>query len=301
METIDKQHSNMIAEFKHNELILIPEYKRIMEMSNTPPDMVQDYKNKIYRLERLKRNYLLDNSKHIFSYYEEKQEKKAIKTTTFFNTNKQPVNDYDNCEICSGEIVYDEELGRLICRGCSRSIISISSEYTTHYNEPIAEYNYAYKRISHFKEIILQFQAKENTLIKDFIFVKIKNEIQKQRLEIDELNVDNIKGVLKKLKIKNLYEHINFVLEKLGVPAPVFSVELEERLCFLFQQIQTPYAMVCTDERSNFLNYHFVLAKLLELCDETEYLPLLSIIKDDSKLAEHNKIWKSICIKLGWV
>jgi hypothetical protein len=295
---MDIKHSKMLIELAKNEKIIIECNKQLLEQTNE--DVIQGLKNQIYRLKKTKTEYYLDNSKHLFSYYENKKKQKTpIKTTDFFNTNK-PIKFDNNCEICGCEMVLDGELGRLICCGCHISHVSISSEYSTNHNETTAEYSYAYQRIHHFKEVIQQFQAKENTLITDLVFSKIQCEILKQRLELYELNTENIKDILKKLKLKHLYEHINYVLDKLGVPPPVFSIELENRLYFMFQQIQTPYYQVCPDDRTNFLHYHYVLAKLLTLCGEMKYTHLLSTIKSSSKLAEHNHIWKLICEKLGW-
>jgi hypothetical protein len=294
---MDLKHSNMLVELAKNEDIIMECNKQLLEQTNS--EEIQCLKNQIYRLKQFKTNYYLDNSKHLFTYYENKKKQmNTIKTTEFFNANK-PLKFDNNCEICGCEMVLDGELGRLICSGCHITNVSISSEYSTHHNETMAEYSYAYQRIHHFKEVIQQFQAKENTLIPDLVFSKIQCEILKQRLDVNELNTENIKNILKKLKLKSLYEHINYVLDKLGVPAPVFEVELEQRLYFMFQQIQTPYYQVCV-ERSNFLHYHFVLGKLLTLCGETRYIYLLSTIKSSSKLGEHNQVWKLICKKLGW-
>lgn len=297
METLDSKHMNMLDIFKHNETILIPQYNKCISEAS-PNDAVQYYKNKIYRLQKLKREYYFDNSKLLFTYYE--REMSHIKTTNFFSTDKTPVNDVDNCKVCKCELVVDCELGKLVCSGCFRTKTSISNVYSTHYTEAVAEYNYSYKRINHFKEVVLQFQAKENTLIQPVVFENIKNKIIKERLAVDELNTENIKEILKKLKYKHLYEHVSFIKDKLGIKPPVFTIELEQRLYHMFHQIQTPYSNLCSDDRSNFLIYHFVLGKLLTLCGETKYNSLLSTIKNDKKLREHEHIWGLICKKLGW-
>jgi hypothetical protein len=292
---MDNKHSNMLIELAKNEDIIIECNKQLLDQTNE--EEIQYLKNQIYRLKQFKKNYYLDNSKHLFEFYENKKEQKTtIETTDFFNATKMLKFD-NNCGVCESEMVEDE--GRLICWGCNRTKIKISCGHSTHHQENVPDYNYAYKRIHHFKEVIQQFQAKENTLITDLVFGKIKSEILKQRLELNELNADNIKNILKKLKYKHLYEHIHFVLDKLGVPAPVFSVELENKLSFMFQQVQTPYIQVCPD-RNNFLHYHFVLGKLLVLCGETRHIYLLSTIKSNSKAAEHAEVWKLICKKVGW-
>ena len=79
--------------------------------------------------------------------------------------------------------------------------------------------------MSHFKEWLNQFQAKESTDIDDNVYVKIVIELKKARLtDPSKLNRERIQKILFKIGHSNLYEHIPYIINKLsGLPSP--SVE----------------------------------------------------------------------------
>ena len=108
------------------------------------------------------------------------------------------------------------------------------------------------------------------------------------------------KEVLKKLKYNKYYEHIPFIKDKLGIKPPIMSPELEETLCNLFIELQSPYSKFCPDDRVNFLNYYYTAYKLCELLNEDKYLEHFPMLKDPEKRMEQDVIWKKICKELDW-
>ena len=76
--------------------------------------------------------------------------------------------------------------------------------------------------------------------------------------------------------------------------------ELEETLCNLFDELQTPYSKFCPDDRVNFLNYYYTIYKLCELLKQHQYLNKLPMLKDREKIIEQDAIWKKICEYLNW-
>ena len=105
---------------------------------------------------------------------------------------------------------------------------------------------------------------------------------------------------MKKLGYNKYYEHIAFIKNKLGICPPIMSQELEETLCNLFIELQSPYSKNCPDYRVNFLNYYYVLYKLCELLGENEYLHDIPMLKDREKLIEQDETWKKMCEDLNW-
>ena len=91
------------------------------------------------------------------------------------------------------------------------------------------------------------------------------------------------KDILKKLGYNKYYEHIPFIKDKLGIKPPIMSPELEDKLCNLFMDIQRPYAKHCPDDRVTFLNYYYVLYKMCELLEETQFLTIFSNVKRSCK------------------
>lgn len=295
-------------------------------------------RNKIKRRQDKINDYLLTNSDNLFEYFEMKQDiennknpkknlddffrkckkeeyithnkcngsiERYLKSNNFdmymeITKSKCP-EDFDVCIECKkGELIKSTYDGILICNKCFAI-----SKYLIHndkpaYKEPPKEISfYAYRRINHFKEILAQFQAKETTEIPIGIIENIKSQIKKERLSLNTLTSKRTKEILKKLGYNKYYEHITFIKDKLGIKPPIMSQQLEETLCNLFIDIQTPYAKFCPSDRVNFLNYYYTLYKLCELLGAREYLPHFPMLKDQKKI-EQDQIWRQICRELEW-
>jgi len=208
----------------------------------------------------------------------------------------------DVCQVCfNGELIPLDDEGVLICNICAANVPYLIENEKPSYKEPPKEVCfYAYKKINHFKEILSQFQGKETTQISDAVIQRIREQIRKEWLVLEDLTRKKTKEILKKLRLNKYYEHIAFIQRKLGIQTPVFSSELEETLHNLFIDIQVPYAKFRPDYRINFLNYYYVLFKFCELLGETQYLAEIPLLKDREKLIEQDETWKLICIELNW-
>ena len=208
----------------------------------------------------------------------------------------------DICQICNkGELIPLEDEGVMVCNVCFRSISYLIENEKPSYKEPPKEVCfYAYKRINHFKEILAQFQGKETTQIPIEVIDNIKLQIKKERIDISQITNLKTKEILKKLGYNKYYEHIPFIKDKLGIKPPIMSPELEETLCNLFVELQSPYSKFCPDDRVNFLNYYYTAYKLCELLGEEQYLEHFPMLKDPEKRMEQDEIWKKICIDLDW-
>ena len=208
----------------------------------------------------------------------------------------------DVCQYCfKGELIPLDDEGVLICNQCSVNIPYLIENEKPSYKEPPKEVCfYAYKKINHFKEILSQYQGKETTQIPVEVVELIKQQIKKERIELEQLNHYKTKEILKKLGFIKYYEHIAFIKNKLGIKPQVMTPELEETLCNLFMELQSPYAKNCPDYRVNFLNYYYVLYKLCELLGESQYLDDIPMLKDREKLIEQDETWKKMCEELNW-
>jgi hypothetical protein len=188
-----------------------------------------------------------------------------------------------------------------VCKKCGIQLPYIIDQNQHSGKEPPKEVSfYAYKRINHFREILAQVQGKETTTVSDEVIDNIKNQMRKERITLEQMTNEKTKMILKNLGYNKYYEHIPFIKEKLGIKPPVMPVELEQKLCNLFLEIQKPYAKFCPDERVNFLNYYYVLYKMCELLEADEYLDHFYMLKDPVKRMEQDEIWKKICKELNW-
>ena len=323
-----KERNDLCSKFKSNEFC----FEDKLEFK----DQIKEIDAKINGLKKNKKHYLLKNSEYIFSYFEDKKNISSGNNQTkilddFFNikdisenniaenciTNVQKyfsnidstyldINNFidpvDTCKYCNeGELIPIDHEGLLVCNKCFKNTKFLIENDKPTYKEPPKEVCfYAYKRINHFREILAQFQAKETTLIPDEIIENIQQQIKKERLNIHTMSNKETKDVLKKLRYNKYYEHIPFIKDKLGIKPPIMSPELEETLCNLFIDIQSPYAKYCPEDRVNFLNYYYTIYKLCELLDQRQFLPYFPMLKDREKRVEQDEIWKKICAELDW-
>ena len=350
--TLDSKHEEILHGLNEDEGSLpdlkqeIFELEQELDDDDTPLDRKLDIGDEIKllkihvkKIKKEKKKYLLNNSRYVFDYFENKKKISEggnitrvldsffkIKTedsqkseeaqssnnsivnqylsnidTAFFDINNFITNS-DICKECrKGELIPAEHEGVIICNNCSISSKYIIENDKPSYKEPPKEVCfYAYKRINHFREILAQFQAKESTQIPPEVLENIKLQIKKERVEIIHLTNKKAKEILKKLGYNKYYEHIPFIKDKLGIKPPIMSQELEETLCNLFMDIQAPYAKYCPDDRVNFLNYYYTVYKLCELLDQRQFLPFFPMLKDREKRIEQDEIWKNICRELEW-
>ena len=211
--------------------------------------------------------------------------------------------DYGCCPMCENEMHFSQNEAMLGCRDCGyQDFILIDSEKPS-YKDPPREISYfAYKKINHLNEWLAQFQAKETTEIPTEIFEQIQTELRKERI-IDTLKLkpSKLREILKKLKLSKYYEHVAHIMNRLnGIQAPVLSREIEDKLRFMFREIQPSFIKHCPKGRSNFLSYSYVLYKFCQLLELDDFLPCFPLLKSREKLYMQDKIWQCICDDMGW-
>jgi len=211
--------------------------------------------------------------------------------------------DYGCCPVCDNEMHFSQNEAMLGCAECGyQDFILIDSEKPS-YKDPPREISYfAYKKINHLNEWLAQFQAKETTEIPTEIFEQIQMELRKERI-IDTLKLkpSKLREILKKLKLSKYYEHVAHIMNRLnGVQAPVLSREVEDKLRFMFREIQPSFIKHCPKGRSNFLSYSYVLYKFCQLLELDDFLPCFPLLKSREKLYMQDKIWQCICDDMGW-
>ena len=256
-------------------------------------------------------DYLSDNS--LLKYFNN--------TTTHISTKGKLLDDYLNiidntyeskknkiiddtiCVKCSNKLNINYIEGVSVCISCGEQYNILIDSDKPNYKEPTYESNYfAYKRINHFNEWLSQFQAKESTDISSDIIEKILCELKKERIfNVANISNNKIRDILKKLKLNKFYEHIPYIINKInGKPPPNITKQIEEKLRYMFKEIQAPFEKHCPKNRKNFLSYSYVIHKFIQLLGMDEYLIYFSLLKSREKLYQQDKIWKCICNELNW-
>jgi hypothetical protein len=212
---------------------------------------------------------------------------------------------YDVCLHCgNGEMIHQDEEGVLICNNtqCGHFMTFIIEGSKPSNKEPPNEVSYtAYIRLNHFKEILSQFQAKETTHIPPEVIQAIRDRICKERIDIrTQLNSKLMRELLRKLKFNKYFEHIQYINSIIGIQPPYMDDKLIETLCVLFIEIQQPWALYCPPDRVNFFNYSYILHQLCVLLGQKQYLPFITLLKNDAKQKQQDDIWKFVCRDLDW-
>lgn len=145
-------------------------------------------------------------------------------------------------------------------------------------------------------------QAKESTEIPDEVYNSVVEELKKMKItNVNKITIQRVKGILKKLKYNQFYEHTVFIVSKITKrSAPVLSRATEEKIKVMFKQIQEPFLRHCPSTRINFLSYAYVLHKIFQILDMKEFCHYFDLLKSREKLRVQEEIWKKICLDLNW-
>jgi hypothetical protein len=210
---------------------------------------------------------------------------------------------FGDCPHCDTEMIFSANEAVFTCCKCGfQDFVLIDSDKPSYKDPPREISYYAYKRINHFNEWLAQFQAKESTEIPQEVYDAILIELKKERImDFRTLKASKVKEILKKLKFNKYYEHIPHIINRLnGQTGAVMSREIEEKLRYMFKEIQPSFQAHCPKDRNNFLSYSYVLYKFCELLELDEYLSCFTLLKNRDKLYIQDKIWQKICQDLSW-
>ena len=153
-------------------------------------------------------------------------------------------------------------------------------------------YNYnakpqrAYHRLDHFKEVLGQFQGREGKTIPPEILHQIKDEL---RL------LGEVTALTKYME--NFY-YILFAMT--GKQPPYIKREAEDKIVRMFKMIDRVWCTIERDRRRSFLNYYYIVYKLLEFMDQQELMQQVPLLRTQVRLRQHDVIWKKICDELKW-
>lgn len=215
------------------------------------------------------------------------------------------------CDSCLYPLEINHTDGITICPNCSATETYFGYDYTPGYKE-LQEMDitphFPYKRINHFNEWLSKIQAKENTEIPDQVIKDILDEFAIRKINVESKSFDSLRdimrSVLQKLDHTNHYEHIPHIIYILNKQQPLqMSPEEEHTLRIMFHEIQIPFEKwrrTVAPSRKNFLSYSYTIHKFCELQEFDGFLHYFPYLKDNQKLAEHDRIWKGICKDLKW-
>jgi hypothetical protein len=249
-------------------------------------------------------DYFLDNSSRLLRYFGNESDSKAnildeyLRYSKYKNYNGKILhNNPDNkCVNCSSTMILDAVTSSMICETCGSTVIVISDfDQPDFKNGHVDKVQYTYDRRHHFRNLVKQIQGKDVVPVSSDIMTKVFAEIKKRNLESSQVKSHHIRMILKKLKITK-YEHVSNILVQINPDAVLqFTPVQEEKLFYMFECIQQPFAVYCPEERKNLLNYGYILHKFCQILQlDTMYDENNLLLKSRTKMVEHEKIWKQI-------
>ena len=163
-----------------------------------------------------------------------------------------------------------------------------------------------YKRSDNFKVILNQFFYGGNRVVPDDIMKTIKDEIYNgtnilYSYEIP-LMIPILECILKRNELTMYKDSIYFIYFKLnGGSFPHITTKEYNMILNVFNVISSIYDKYKPNDRKSFLNYSFVLKKLLIMLGKVEYAKYIPQLKTHSKQKELEQVWEQITKDREWV
>ena len=220
-----------------------------------------------------------------------------IDTPNIFNESLEI--DVNRCLNCNSDDSMIKTTESILCENCG-NVYDIIIDDTPTYEERMTSYNPVYKvdykRINYLSEQLTQIQAKENIDIPIEIIDKVILELNKKRISnLSILNIRLVREILKKIGFSKYYEHIPQIIYKINKLPPLrIPEQIENKLKYMFNELQKPYEIYKDPTRKNFFSYPYVISKCIEILEIPEFLPYFSLLKNREKLYKQDVTWKKI-------
>ena len=193
-----------------------------------------------------------------------------------------------------------------------------------YYHVYVASYNHTmqpsrskciYKRSDNFKVILNQFFYGGKRVVPDDIMKTIRDEIHNETNIRDEihnetnilypyeipLTIPILECILKRNELTMYKDSIYFIYFKLsGGSFRHITTKEYNMILSTFNVISSIYDKYKPSDRKSFLNYSFVLKKLLVMLGKVEYAKYIPQLKTHSKQKELERVWELITKDHEW-
>uniref|UniRef100_A0A6C0E4F6 Uncharacterized protein n=1 Tax=viral metagenome TaxID=1070528 RepID=A0A6C0E4F6_9ZZZZ len=216
---------------------------------------------------------------------------------TYTNENFLYDKSHSLCSSCKNTMSF--ESGYLVCTSCGYCLEDIDCSGELSFKE-LQEYDFrpqfTYDKRSHLEDWLKRFTAKENKAIPQEILDKVILEANKERIkDLNLLTEEKVKRYLKKLNLNDYYDNVISIINRINSRPPfTLTSEVENKIKFMFQQIQEPYEKHKPKHRKNFLSYSYVLHKIFQILGLQEFAKYFPLLKSPDKLRQQDEIFKKI-------
>ena len=218
---------------------------------------------------------------------------------------KEPKHDRNLCIDCNVIKTIDYERSTLVCTKCG--LCEYYPVYVASYNhtmQPLRR-KCIYKRSENFKVILNQFFYGGNRVVPDDIMETIRGEIRDGTNILypyeTPLTIPILECILKRNELSMYKDNIYFMYFKLsGGSFPHITTKEYNTILSMFNVVSSIYDKYIPSDRKSFLNYFFVLKKLLIMLRKVEYAKYIPQLKTHSKQKELERVWELITKDHEW-
>ena len=200
--------------------------------------------------------------------------------------------------------IVDYERSTLVCTKCG--LCEYYLVYVVSYNHTMqpSRRKCMCKRSDNFKVILNQFFYGGNRVVPEDIMKTIRDEIHDGTnilypYEIP-LTIPILECILKRNELTMYKDSINFIYFKLSDGSFPHITKEYNTLINAFNVISSIYDKYKPNDRKSFVNYSFVLKKLLIMLGKVEYAKYIPQLKTHSKQKELERLWKLIIKYHEW-
>ena len=209
------------------------------------------------------------------------------------------------CIDCNMEMIIDYQKSTLVCMKCG--LCEYYPVYVTSYNHTMqpSRRKCFYKRYDNFKVILNQFLYGGKKLVPDDVMETIRDEIHVETNILYNytipITIPILECILKRNELtmyKGSLYYIYFELS--GKSFPHVTTKEYNTILNAFNVVSSIYDKYKPKGRKSFLNYHFVLKKLLTVLGKVEYAKCIPPLKTRSKQNELERMWELITKDPEW-
>ena len=226
------------------------------------------------------------------------------------------------CELNGEEYKEPKKHDRYFCMDCKlrkidyerSTLVCTKCGLCEYYPVNVVSYNHTmqpsrrkciYKRSDNFKVILNQFFYGGKRVVPDDIMKTVRDEVHDETnilypYEIP-LTIPILECILKRNELSMYKNSIYFIYFKLsGGSLPHITPKEYNNILNAFNVISSIYDKYKPNDRKSFLNYFFVLKKLLIMLGKVEYAKYIPQLKTHSKQKELERMWELITKEHEW-
>jgi hypothetical protein len=209
----------------------------------------------------------------------------------------------DACKKCESRYYIDEKLCEFICYNCGHTEKMNGEVFNDEqfiYQEGQRTRHGKYDPTKHCKFWVDRIQARENIDIPEDIILSIKKCIWRDKIYVDSITCEIIRGYLKQLRLTQYNNYVPLIKKKITCKEPAQFNERELKSLFMyFSLVIQIFNKIKPPDKSNCPYHPFFIYKIVEqiVPNSKRKDEILSCIHLQSRetLIENDNIWFQIC------